>query len=165
MSEINETFTEAVDVTTQSDGAFIGTLEIDTPRPGRALGQRTGRLARSLGPRGAGAARRTGGLGAPRVKSRLQLQVPVGAPWRRPTDAAILFSSSTMEDTLASSYIGFDANTNTGTVWSPRRWTRTDALHPCHDPTTKRPNSSQGTFLVRRRDDAHAISPHRHAHD
>jgi hypothetical protein len=29
MSEINETFTERVDVTTQPDGAFIGTLEID----------------------------------------------------------------------------------------------------------------------------------------
>ena len=33
MSEINETFTERVDVTTQPDGAFIGTLEIDV-RPG-----------------------------------------------------------------------------------------------------------------------------------
>jgi hypothetical protein len=29
MSEINETFTEPVDVTTQPDGAFIGTLEVD----------------------------------------------------------------------------------------------------------------------------------------
>jgi hypothetical protein len=29
MSEINETFTQRVDVTTQPDGAFIGTLEID----------------------------------------------------------------------------------------------------------------------------------------
>jgi hypothetical protein len=29
MSEINETFTERLDVTTRPDGAFIGTLEID----------------------------------------------------------------------------------------------------------------------------------------
>ena len=29
MSEINETFTERVDVTTQPDGAFIGTMEIE----------------------------------------------------------------------------------------------------------------------------------------
>jgi hypothetical protein len=28
MSEINETFTERVDATTQPDGAFIGTLEV-----------------------------------------------------------------------------------------------------------------------------------------
>jgi hypothetical protein len=33
MSEINETFTERVDVSTQPDGAFIGTLEIEV-RPG-----------------------------------------------------------------------------------------------------------------------------------
>jgi hypothetical protein len=33
MSEINETFTERVDVSTRPDGAFIGTLEIDV-RPG-----------------------------------------------------------------------------------------------------------------------------------
>jgi hypothetical protein len=33
MSEINDTFTERVDVSTQPDGAFIGTLEIDV-RPG-----------------------------------------------------------------------------------------------------------------------------------
>jgi hypothetical protein len=30
MYETNETFTERVDVTTQSDGAFIGRLEIGT---------------------------------------------------------------------------------------------------------------------------------------
>jgi hypothetical protein len=35
MSEINDTFTERVDVTTQPDGAFIGTLEIDAPSNGR----------------------------------------------------------------------------------------------------------------------------------
>jgi hypothetical protein len=29
--ETSETFTERVDVTTQPDGAFIGTLEIDVP--------------------------------------------------------------------------------------------------------------------------------------
>jgi hypothetical protein len=33
MSEINDTFPERVDVNTQSDGAFIGTMEIDV-RPG-----------------------------------------------------------------------------------------------------------------------------------
>jgi hypothetical protein len=31
MSEINKTFTERVDVSTQPDGAFIGTLEIEVP--------------------------------------------------------------------------------------------------------------------------------------
>jgi hypothetical protein len=37
MSDNNqaETFTERVDVTTQPDGAFIGTLEIDAPSTGR----------------------------------------------------------------------------------------------------------------------------------
>ncbi len=33
MPDTNETFTERVDVTTQPDGAFIGTLEIEV-RPG-----------------------------------------------------------------------------------------------------------------------------------
>jgi hypothetical protein len=33
MSETSETFTERVDVSTQPDGAFIGTMEIDV-RPG-----------------------------------------------------------------------------------------------------------------------------------
>ena len=33
MSDTNETFTERVDVTTQPDGAFVGTLEIEV-RPG-----------------------------------------------------------------------------------------------------------------------------------
>jgi len=39
MSEINEAFTERVDVTTQPDGAFIGTMEIDV-RPGDRQGER-----------------------------------------------------------------------------------------------------------------------------
>jgi hypothetical protein len=30
--ETSETFTERVDVTTQPDGAFIGTMEIEVPR-------------------------------------------------------------------------------------------------------------------------------------
>jgi len=30
-----ETFTERVDVTTQPDGAFVGTLEIDVPSTGQ----------------------------------------------------------------------------------------------------------------------------------
>jgi hypothetical protein len=31
MDETNETFTERVDVTTQPDGAFIGTMETEIP--------------------------------------------------------------------------------------------------------------------------------------
>ena len=34
MPETNETFTERVDVTTQPDGAFIGTMEIDVKPSG-----------------------------------------------------------------------------------------------------------------------------------
>lgn len=43
MSEIYETFTERVDVTTQPDGAFIGTLEIEV-----RSGDRREELVRTL---------------------------------------------------------------------------------------------------------------------